>query len=86
MGTACNGGNWNNGVKAGARAVNVNNDAGNVNTNSGSRFACDSMGVKTACPRRHAACDRESEAASRILSKRGRTAAVATAPVLLCTS
>jgi hypothetical protein len=37
------GGNWNNGVNCGARAVNVNNYPWNVNTNIGSRLACDSV-------------------------------------------
>ena len=37
------GGNWNNGVHAGARAVNCNNYPWNVNTNIGVRGACDSM-------------------------------------------
>jgi hypothetical protein len=35
------GGNWNNGVHAGARAVNTNNYPWNVNSNIGSRLACD---------------------------------------------
>lgn len=35
------GGNWNNGVNAGARAVNCNNYPWNVNTNIGVRGACD---------------------------------------------
>ena len=35
------GGNWDNGVYAGSRAVNVNNVPWNVNVNIGSRFACD---------------------------------------------
>ena len=37
------GGNWYNGVHAGARAVNCNNYPWNVNTNIGVRGACDSM-------------------------------------------
>jgi hypothetical protein len=37
------GGNCTNGVKAGARAVNVYHDAGHVDSNIGSRFACDSL-------------------------------------------
>jgi len=35
------GGNWNNGVHAGARTVNLNNWPWNVNTNRGCRLACD---------------------------------------------
>jgi len=35
------GGNWNNGVNCGPRTVNGNNYPWNVNTNIGSRFACD---------------------------------------------
>jgi hypothetical protein len=35
------GGNWNNGVIAGARTVNCNNYPWNVNTNIGGRGACD---------------------------------------------
>lgn len=35
------GGNWNNGVQAGARAVNLNNYPWNVNTNIGARCARD---------------------------------------------
>lgn len=35
------GGNWNNGVIAGARAANLNNQPWNVNTNIGCRLACD---------------------------------------------
>jgi hypothetical protein len=35
------GGNWNNGVNAGARSVNLNNYPWNVNTNIGARAACD---------------------------------------------
>jgi hypothetical protein len=34
-------GNWNNGVHAGCRAVNLNNYPWNVNVNIGSRLACD---------------------------------------------
>lgn len=34
-------GNWNNGANAGSRCVNLNNYPWNVNTNIGSRFACD---------------------------------------------
>ena len=37
------GGNWNRGVNAGARAVNTNNRPWNVNTNNGSRLACDTL-------------------------------------------
>jgi hypothetical protein len=37
------GGNWNNGVICGGRAVNLNNYPWNVNTNIGSRLACDSV-------------------------------------------
>lgn len=37
------GANWNDGVRAGARAVNVNNYPWNVNTNIGSRLACDNQ-------------------------------------------
>ncbi len=36
------GGNWNNGVNAGARTVNLNNRPANVNTNNGVRLACES--------------------------------------------
>ena len=47
------GANWNDGVHAGPRAVNVNNYPWNVNTNIGSRFACDSIvlrvGISTEC-------------------------------------
>ncbi|MCX4305421.1 MAG: hypothetical protein OSJ69_06425 [Acetatifactor sp.] len=39
------GGNWNNGVNAGARAVNCNNYPWNVNTNIGARGACDLVRV-----------------------------------------
>jgi hypothetical protein len=35
------GANWNEGVHAGPRAVNVNNYPWNVNTNIGSRLACE---------------------------------------------
>jgi hypothetical protein len=35
------GANWDNGVRAGARTVNVNNYPWNVNTNIGSRLACE---------------------------------------------
>jgi len=35
------GGNWNNGVNAGSRAVNLNNYPWNLNTNTGVRLACD---------------------------------------------
>ena len=35
------GGNWNNGVHCGSRAVNCNNYPWNVNTNIGARGACD---------------------------------------------
>lgn len=38
-----NSGNWNNGVHAGARAVNANNYPWNVNTNIGARLACDNF-------------------------------------------
>jgi hypothetical protein len=37
------GGNWNNGVRCGGRAVNLNNRPWNVNTGIGSRLACDSV-------------------------------------------
>jgi hypothetical protein len=37
------GGNWNDGVNAGARCVNLNNYPWNVNTNYGSRLACDKV-------------------------------------------
>lgn len=37
------GGNWNRGVYAGPRAVNTNNQPWNVNTNIGSRLACDTF-------------------------------------------
>ena len=35
------GGNWSNGANAGSRTVNLNNYPWNVNTNIGSRFACE---------------------------------------------
>ena len=35
------GGNWNNGTQCGARTVNLNNQAWNVNTNIGGRGVCD---------------------------------------------
>lgn len=35
------GGNWNNGVHCGSRAVNCNNYPWNVNTNIGVRCVCD---------------------------------------------
>jgi len=35
------GGNWNNGVNAGSRTVNLNNYPWNLNTNIGCRLACD---------------------------------------------
>jgi hypothetical protein len=35
------GGNWSNGAIAGSRYVNLNNYPWNVNTNIGSRFACE---------------------------------------------
>lgn len=35
------GGNWSNGANAGSRYVNLNNYPWNVNSNNGSRFACD---------------------------------------------
>jgi len=35
------GGNWNEGVNAGPRTVNLNNYPWNVNTNIGCRLACD---------------------------------------------
>ncbi len=35
------GANWNDGVHAGPRAVNLNNYPWNVNTNIGSRLACE---------------------------------------------
>jgi len=41
MFSALAGGNWNNGVHAGSRTVNLNNYAWNVNTNIGCRLACD---------------------------------------------
>jgi len=34
--------NWNNGVRAGPRSVNVNNTPWNVNSNNGARLLCDS--------------------------------------------
>jgi hypothetical protein len=37
------GGNWNNGVNCGGRTVNLNDYPWNVNTNIGSRLACDSV-------------------------------------------
>ena len=37
------GGNWNNGVHDGSRAVNCNNYPWNVNTNIGVRAVCDSL-------------------------------------------
>jgi hypothetical protein len=37
------GGNWNNGVRDGARNVRLNNYPWNVNTNYGSRLACDNV-------------------------------------------
>jgi hypothetical protein len=38
-------GNWNNGVIAGARAVNANNYPWNINTNIGVRLACDNFSL-----------------------------------------
>ena len=35
------GGNWSNGVDAGARCVNLNNYPWNINANIGGRLACD---------------------------------------------
>ena len=35
------GANWDNGLRAGPRAVNVNNYPWNVNVNIGSRLACE---------------------------------------------
>ena len=37
------GNNWNNGVHCGPRTVNLNNYPWNVNTNVGSRLACDKV-------------------------------------------
>lgn len=37
------GNNWNNGVHCGPRTVNLNNYPWNVNTNIGSRLACDKV-------------------------------------------
>lgn len=37
------GANWDNGVHAGARTVNVNNYPWNVNSNIGSRLACENQ-------------------------------------------
>jgi hypothetical protein len=37
------GGDWNNGVACGGRSVNLDNYPWNVNTNIGSRLACDSV-------------------------------------------
>jgi hypothetical protein len=37
------GGNWNDGVHCGGRAVNLSNYPWNVNTNNGSRLACDNV-------------------------------------------
>lgn len=42
------GANWNNGVNAGSRAVNVNNQPWNVNTNTGVRLACENHMKPTA--------------------------------------
>jgi hypothetical protein len=39
------GGNWNNGVHCGGRTVNLNNYPWNVNTNIGSRLACDLLKI-----------------------------------------
>lgn len=39
------GGNWSNGVNAGSRCVNANNYPWNVNTNIGSRLACECIGL-----------------------------------------
>jgi hypothetical protein len=49
-------GNWNNGVHAGARAVNANNYPWNVNTNIGVRLACDNFSLLEngkECPRNY---------------------------------
>ena len=40
------GGNWNNGVYAGSRCVNINNNPWNVNASIGSRLACECIGVQ----------------------------------------
>jgi hypothetical protein len=40
------GGNWNNGVHAGCRAVNVNNCPWNRTVSIGARLACDDYRVK----------------------------------------
>lgn len=37
------GANWDNGLRAGPRSVNVNNYPWNVNTNIGSRLACENQ-------------------------------------------
>lgn len=37
------GGNWNDGVNAGSRTVNLNNYPWNVNTNIGCRLACEDL-------------------------------------------
>ena len=37
------GGNWNNGVHAGARCVSLHNYPWNVSTNIGARLACDKV-------------------------------------------
>ena len=50
------GGNWNNGVHDGSRAVNCNNYPWNVNANIGVRGACDYFSFRSACSR---AADRD---------------------------
>lgn len=47
------GGYWSNGVVAGSRAVNVNNYPWNVNTNIGSRFACDCIAFRVGVSTEH---------------------------------
>jgi hypothetical protein len=49
------GGNWNNGVHDGSRAVNANNYPWNVNTNIGCRGVSDYKPCVTAASMRHAA-------------------------------
>lgn len=39
------GANWNNGVNAGPRAANVNNQPWDVNTNIGVRLACENRTI-----------------------------------------
>lgn len=46
------GGNWNNGVHCGSRAVNCNNYPWNVNTNIGVRCVCDLTLLQTQKPKR----------------------------------